>query len=139
MAKKTVKKSVKAPAKKAVTKAVPVPKAVAAVPVCTCGKCGLSWKKVFIFILGIAVGAVATCVVCKKCCNKRMWKKGGHEMMFKADGCLDLDKIKDPAKLEMIIAKVGNKDCITKADMFGGEKPQGPRRMRRQRRQAPTQ
>ena len=129
--KKTRKKTAAADKKKSAP--------VAAAP-CACGGgCGCGcWKKVITFVLGAVVGAAACCVVCKGCCGKKMWKRGGHEMAFKADGCLDLSKIRDPQKLEMIKARAGGKDCITKEDLFGGERPQGPRKPRKPRPQAPA-
>jgi hypothetical protein len=100
---------------------------------CSCGKCGC-WKKLGTLVLGIVIGAVACCIVCKKCCIKKLWTKGGPgggELVFSQEGCLDVSKI-NPKKLEMIQAKVGNKACITKADLFGGERP-GPRKPRKPR------
>jgi len=94
-------------------------------------KCGIAWKKILIFILGIVIGAAACCVVC---CGKarKGFGRGGECGMRFVDGCLDLSKIKDPAKLEMIKAKYGNKDCITKEDVEN-PRPQMQRRMRRPR------
>ena len=128
VAKKKTKKTVKA--------AVAV-KASAADAKCKCG-CGcFCWKKILIFVLGVAVGAAACCVVTKGCCKKF---RGGfrHEMKFDANGCLDVSKIKNVEKLEMLKAKASNPNCITKDDLIGGEKPIGPKKPRKPRAQQPA-
>ena len=100
---------------------------------CKCCGCGCRcWKKIGTFVLGVIVGAAVCCAICKKPCLKRF---GGAalEPAFTAEGCLDIAKIKEPGKLEMIKARFGDKPCITKADMFGGDRPAPrPRRQRPQ-------
>ena len=119
--------------KKAASKPVVKAAAVAKCPeTCCSGKrCGV-WKKIFVFVLGVIVGAAACCALGKKCYMKKMMKgRAHHAMKFDANGCLDLSKIKSQKKLEMIQAKVGGKECITKADLFDGEKPEGKVRMKK--------
>jgi len=94
-------------------------------------KCGIAWKKVLIFVLGAVVGAGVCCAFCCKGCPKKFWGRG-REMKF-VNGCLDLSAIKDPAKLEMVKMRYGNKPCITEEDVKAGAPQPQIRRMRKPR------
>jgi hypothetical protein len=116
-------------------------------PRCIC------WKKIIIFILGIALG-VGACIVYMGCphlggAKRQAEPKAGHHQrrasMF-VDGCLDLTKIEDSERLERIQARIerlnlDTSGCITREELFpdrpeggrgprgegGGHGPRGPR------------
>ena len=126
--KKIVKKATKAPAKKVAAPKV-APAAAAKASDCVCPpKRGVCWKKILIFILGLAIGAGA-CMLCKGCPRKRAMKhKAEHRHEMFVDGCFDLSRIRNPERLAQIQALDTNGDgCITKEEFFGSERPARPR------------
>jgi hypothetical protein len=130
--KKTAKKTVKKTAPKAAPKAVATPAAAAASS--SGKKHGACWKKILIFALGVVVGCGACCLL--KCHKKKMFgRKFGPMNEAFVNGCLDLSKIDCPEKLEKVQLKDADKDgCITKEEIFGGDRPAAPqRKLRRPR------
>ena len=159
MVKPTKKKVTKAPAKKAAPKAVSkaavktapktAPKAAviaAAAPRnmaegagCACPKRCLCWKKILIFVLGIVVGVGASCAI--KHHRKAVMKQAHVERMEQrmqdmfVDGCLNMDRMRSERRIERMRERFGDKECITKDDIFGEQDrparanrgPRGPR------------
>ena len=129
--KKSVKKSAKASVKKAAVKAAPASMSAE----CACGKRGVCWKKIIVFVLGVAIGAGACMLWCRCCCKKRMARFGGPNQEMFVNGCVDFSKVGNPERAEKIRLMDANGDgCVSREELMSGDRLAPAPRPKRARR-----
>ena len=114
-AKKAAKAVAKpAPVKVPVMAAATAPKQVVAAQ----KKCSMiCWKKVVIFLLGVAIGAGAILATTG---HRKQQKGMKFDRMFNQEGCLVVSRIRSPERIERLRARgLDVEGCITREQFFG--------------------